>query len=112
MPDKRTTDQDNQSNQELTSSGQSELAPKNATSEVEGPQGSEVHYVIALKREYRDDAHRQLLKSVEKMSGVRVRTTPSGTRIHVFAPEEAVTPVKALLSPSCHIEKVMIRELD
>ena len=71
----------------------------------------ELHFVVALKRSFRDDGSRAKMSSIEDIDGVRVQGGNSkSNQVHAFVKSSAVSEMKKRLEEICFVEPVMLRE--
>ena len=64
-------------------------------------------FVIAVKRERRDDVPRDWIATVRGMSGVTVMGDASEARLQVRATPDAISRIRDQLSEFLHIEKLI-----
>ena len=67
-------------------------------------------YMVAIKREQRTEATEDWFMPALTVEKLRILSPIQGTRIIVEGDEEAISRLRDLLSPLCHIEKVIVHQ--
>lgn len=65
-----------------------------------------MQYVIAAKREFRDQLRADWIDQVQSVAGVEVCGEPKFGRLVVEASDEAIEAVRAVLGEAFHIEPI------
>lgn len=70
----------------------------------------ELHFVVALKRSFRNEISRAKMSSIEDIDGVRIQGDSKSNRVHAFVHSAAVSEMKERLGEICFVEPVLLRE--
>ena len=65
------------------------------------------HYVVAVKREQRENAAEDWFEPALAIRELRVLSPTKGARVIVEGNDATISRLRAILSPICHIEEVI-----